>query len=108
MGWLTFQGSHLYYLSQGEGPLLILLHGLGGSHLDWQLQQQAFCDDYRVICVDLRGHGRSDKTSGPYSIEQMSQDILTLIEHLACEPVHLLGLSLGGWLHCRQLLSAPS
>ena len=43
----------------GEGPLLLLLHGLGSSSLDWQAQNERFSERYRVVAIDLRGHGQS-------------------------------------------------
>ena len=53
----------LYYEVAGEGeagaPALVLLHGLGSSSADWGLQAEYFAKRRRVICVDLRGHGRS-------------------------------------------------
>ncbi len=51
----------LYYEDVGEGPPLVLLHGLGSSGRDWEFQVPHFRDRFRVVTPDLRGHGRSAK-----------------------------------------------
>jgi pimeloyl-ACP methyl ester carboxylesterase len=60
--------THLYYEIHGEGQPLLLIHGLGSSTRDWELQVPEFAKSHRVITFDLRGHGRSDKPAGPYSM----------------------------------------
>lgn len=86
----------LHYEEYGSGTPLLLIHGLGSSTLDWEYQIPALSQHYRVISLDLRGHGRSDKPRERYSIAGFAEDVAALIEHLSLPPVHLVGISMGG------------
>lgn len=88
----------LYYETHGEGPPALFLHGLGSSTRDWEFQAHVFVGRYRVITVDVRGHGQSDKPPGPYSIKQFSEDIAAFIRALKIAPTHVIGLSMGGMI----------
>jgi sigma-B regulation protein RsbQ len=59
-------GRTLYYTQQGEGSLLLLLHGLGGNADNWMLQRVAFSSAHRVVALDLPGHGRSEGRDVPF------------------------------------------
>ena len=98
MPFLNANGIRLHYQVDGDGEPLLLLHGLGSSLLDWEFQVPAFREDYKVITVDIRGHGK-------YSIEQFAQDIAGLIDELDCGPVHVVGFSLGGMVALELALS---
>ncbi len=97
----------LYYEEWGQGEPVLLLHGLGSSTQDWELQIAAFAERYRVIAVDLRGHGRSDKPRGPYSIPLFAADIASFLQALKISSVHLIGISLGGMIAFQLALNAP-
>ncbi|MEA3335527.1 MAG: alpha/beta hydrolase [Chloroflexota bacterium] len=86
----------LFYSESGVGQPLVLLHGLGGTGNDWELQLPAFAPRYRSLSVDLRGHGRSPKPKGPYHITQFAGDVVKLLKNVDAYPAHVLGLSLGG------------
>jgi 3-oxoadipate enol-lactonase len=88
----------LHFESCGHGEPVLLLHGLGSSSRDWENQVSVFAERYRVIIPDLRGHGESDKPPGPYSIPLFAADIVALIRSLNIGPVHVVGLSLGGFV----------
>src|SRR5260370_32608480 len=85
-----------YDETNGSGPTLVLLHGLGSSSADWALQIPAFAERYRVIAVDLRGHGRSQDGARRYTVAQMAEDVTALLARLGEPPAHVVGLSLGG------------
>jgi 3-oxoadipate enol-lactonase len=89
-------GITLHYTDDGEGDVVLLIHGLGSSSADWELQLPVLTSRYRVIAVDLRGHGESSKPAGPYSLAMFAGDAAALIEALAIGPCHVVGLSLGG------------
>ncbi|HXG03458.1 MAG TPA: alpha/beta fold hydrolase, partial [Candidatus Binatia bacterium] len=76
-------------------PALVLLHGLGSSSADWLFQVPVFAARYRVLAVDLPGHGRSE-ARGRLSVEGMAAAVGALLRDLGEGPAHLLGLSLGG------------
>lgn len=86
----------LWYREAGRGQPLVLLHGLGSSHVEWTAQIEHFAGCYRTIAPDLRGHGRSGAPRGPYRVADFRDDVAALIETLGLGPVHLAGFSLGG------------
>lgn len=86
----------LHYERVGEGPPLLLLHGLGSSGEDWEHQVAELSTGYDLIVPDFRGHGQSTKPPGPFSIELFASDIVALIEELDLGSVTIVGISLGG------------
>nr|WP_256675834.1 alpha/beta hydrolase [Pseudomonas sp. R5(2019)] len=97
----------MHYEEYGQGEPLILVHGLGSSCQDWEYQVPALARHYRVILLDVRGHGRSDKPRERYSIPGFSADLVALIEHLNLGPVHLVGLSMGGMIGFQTAVDQP-
>ena len=66
---LTIGDLTLYYQEWGSGYPLVFIHGLGSDHTVWEGIVPLLLNNYRVLALDLRGHGMSTKTPGPYSIE---------------------------------------
>lgn len=79
----------------GDGPPLVILHGLFGSARNWQSVARTLSDRYRVFTVDARNHGRSPHTAA-MDYRSMAADVAALIDRLAQAPVTLLGHSMGG------------
>jgi pimeloyl-ACP methyl ester carboxylesterase len=100
-------GTNLYYELSGSGPDVLLLHGLGSSTVDWTPQVAALASRYRVCVVDLRGHGRSAKPKGPYSISLFAEDTAALIRDLSLAPAHVVGISMGGMIAFELALAFP-
>ena len=105
---LLIYDCHLYYEAQGQGETILFIHGLGSSTRDWDAQVGAFASAYRVITFDLRGHGRSDKPAGPYSIDLFASDAVGLLEALEVEAAHIVGISLGGAVAFQLALDHPA
>ena len=80
----------------GDKPALLFVHGLTFDHTVWQSQVGAFSADFRVVCVDLRGHGRSTAANPDISFEDHAADLATLIDTLGLKDVTLVGWSMGG------------
>lgn len=100
-------GINLYYEITGKGKPLLFLHGLGSSSYDWKEQVKFFSENYKVITIDLRGHGKSDKPSGDYSIKLFADDIAKFIKYLNIAPVNIIGLSMGGMIAFQLAADAP-
>lgn len=100
-------GINLYYETHGEGQPLLFIHGLGSSSRDWEFQVPAFSISYQVITFDLRGHGQSDKPTGPYSMAMFAADTASLLRALAIDQAHVVGLSLGGGIAFQLAVEAP-
>ena len=103
----TVNGIEMYYEITGEGPPLLLIHGLGSSVRDWEFQIPVFKNHYQVITLDLRGHGRSSKPKGPYSIRGFADDVVSLLKSLHLESVHVLGISMGTSVGFELVLGYP-
>jgi len=80
---------------QGEGDPIIFLHFSGANLMMWQRIVPYFQDGYRLILVDLRGHGKSDKPETGYHMDEMAGDVVGIMEHLKLERAHIVGSSLG-------------
>ena len=81
-----------------DGPLVILLHGIGGNSTNWTQQIHALSKNYKAVAWDMRGYGKSEDYNGPLVIEDVCADILAIIEHYQADKAHLVGLSMGGML----------
>jgi non-heme chloroperoxidase len=94
---VQIEDGSLWYEETGTGPPLICLHGGWQDHRSWQSQVDYFADDYRVITVDLRGHGRTGPTeSRRYSVDLFANDLDELLSTLNVERPILAGISAGG------------
>lgn len=87
-----------YYEKHGGGEPVLLIHGLGSSTEDWQPQVKALERQFTVVTYDVRGHGKTAKPSGRYTVPQFAADAARLIERLELGAVHIVGLSMGGMI----------
>jgi 3-oxoadipate enol-lactonase len=99
----------LHYRVDGEdgAPPLLLSNSLGTSLEMWEPQIPALATRFRVVRYDSRGHGGSQVTPGPYSIEQLGRDALGLLDKLAIGRAHFCGLSMGGTVGMWLGINAP-
>ena len=91
---ITPDGIKLNFKMAGSGKSLLFLHGWAMCSRVWKYQLKWFAGDYKVIALDLRGHGRSESPDGDYSLLSLSQDIIHFIEGLQLERLTLVGWSL--------------
>lgn len=105
---LTLNNTQIYYEITGQGDPLLFIHGLGSSGRDWEPQLPHFAQYYQVITVDIRGHGRSGKPVGPYSVAQFAEDVAALMEALAIAPAHVVGISMGGMIAFQLAVNHPT
>lgn len=89
----------LHYTDDGPGRVVVLLHGFPLDHTIWDAQRGTLGSIYRLICPDLRGHGRTAAPEGVYTIDAMADDVIELLDALKiAEKVVLGGLSMGGYV----------
>ena len=92
----------------GQGPPVVLLHGVGGDRLIWNEVATSLSRAYRVIIPDLRGHGRSPAPPGSeFTLAEMAGDLLHLLDEKKVDSAHWVGLSAGGFLALRLTLDHP-
>jgi len=103
----SFEDLDLHYEIEGQGEPLVLLHGLGSSTLDWANQVRGLAEHFQIVTIDLRGHGRSGKPPGPYSVPLFAEDTRRLFQFLDLPPAHVAGLSMGGMVAFQIALDAP-
>jgi 3-oxoadipate enol-lactonase len=88
-----------YELSGKEqAPVVVLSHSLACSMLMWTPQLELLESAFRVLRYDTRGHGGSDAPSGPYSLAQLVDDAIGMLDELAIDRVHWIGVSMGGMI----------
>jgi len=93
---ISIGDAELYYEEHGTGEPVLLVAGLGGAGSYWTPNLDAFADRYRTIVHDHRGTGRSTPSRIEYSVQQMTDDLLRLMDALGIERAHLVGHSTGG------------
>jgi 3-oxoadipate enol-lactonase len=104
---LTVGGYELHYVDRGDGPPLVLIHGLAGDLSAWTPQLDAWSSRYRVIAFDNRGAGRSTQVDEPISTEDMARDTLGLMDALDVGAACIVGRSMGGAIAQHIALLAP-
>jgi 3-oxoadipate enol-lactonase len=91
-------GIRLHYevLGRSSATPVLLIQGLGADKHGWDMQRLPLALQYRVIALDNRGAGRSDKPFGHYSLEQMAADAIAVLDQVGVEKAHIVGASMGG------------
>lgn len=107
MPYLSVDGTRLYYENEETGAPLLFVHGLGSSTRDWHEQVGPFAKHYRVLRIDLRGHGRSDRPEGPYHMATFAREVAVALQRLDAAPAHVVGLSMGGMVALQLAADAP-
>lgn len=90
-----------------EAPALLLSNSLSSDLTMWEPQLPAWSQRFRIVRYDQRGHGRSVAPEGAYSIAQLAEDALAVLDHLGIERAHWCGLSMGGMVGMWALTHAP-
>ena len=95
---LSANGVRLHCVVEGEGPLVLLLHGFPETSRAWRKQMSALAKRFQVVAPDLRGFGASDKPKGiaAYRTSVVADDIVALIHEFGAERAHVVGHDWGG------------
>jgi 4,5:9,10-diseco-3-hydroxy-5,9,17-trioxoandrosta-1(10),2-diene-4-oate hydrolase len=108
--WLSrgkLDGLEIHYTSAGQGPVTLLIHGLGGFAESWRETGAALASHGRVIALDLPGFGQSAKPRRAYTLDFFARAVEGLLRALAIERVRLVGHSLGGGVAAAFALAHP-
>jgi pimeloyl-ACP methyl ester carboxylesterase len=97
----------LYFESAGEGPAVLLIMGLGMNATGWWRTIPAL-SEFRVLSFDNRGVGRSDRVPGPYTVAEMADDAVSVLDAAGVGAAHVYGISLGGMIAQEVALRHPS
>ncbi|MBI3692390.1 MAG: alpha/beta fold hydrolase [Mycolicibacterium aromaticivorans] len=111
---LDLHGDQVAYLDEGQGDVILLLHGMAGSSQTWRQMIRPLSRRYRVIAPDLPGHGSSDKPRSDYSLGAFAVFLRDLLDELGVTHATVVGQSLGGGIamqfvyqhpdYCRRLI----
>lgn len=91
----------------GSGPAVVLSNSLGSTHRMWDAQTAELEQHFTVVRYDTRGHGASPVPDGPYTIDDLADDVVALLDRLGIERAHIVGLSLGGMTAMRLAARNP-
>lgn len=93
-------GVKIHYVTAGEGPPVLFVHGFPDFWHTWNRQMDALSGEYRCAALDLRGYNKSDKPKGQdnYAMELLVGDVLAVIEDMGAEQVNLVGHDWGGYI----------
>jgi 3-oxoadipate enol-lactonase len=97
----------LHYVEAGEGPAVLLIHGLAGDLSAWRPQIDALRATYQVVAFDNRGAGRSTQVDEPVTTLDLARDTLQLLNVLGIERAHVVGRSMGGAIAQHMALLEP-
>jgi pimeloyl-ACP methyl ester carboxylesterase len=86
------------YVIEGEGPTVVLIHGVGARLENWDGVCETLVQHFQVLRYDLRGHGRSTRLPGPYSLSLFASDLHALLQHTGIRKAHIAGHSLGAMI----------
>lgn len=90
------EGLNLNYADEGGGDVIVFLHGLSDSLFYWEVLANTLKKDFRVIRVDLRGHGNTPLGNEEITIDKYCEDLKNLLDYLDISEINLVGFSLGG------------
>jgi 3-oxoadipate enol-lactonase len=101
-------GVKIHYREYGEGEPLLMIMGLG-ANADWWGDEllQPLTERFHVVTFDNRGAGRSERPEGPYTVPQMAEDAVGLMDHLGWESANVMGASMGGMIAQELALQFP-
>ncbi|WP_067144895.1 alpha/beta fold hydrolase [Pseudotamlana agarivorans] len=95
---LDFKGTNIHYTDSGKGSALVLLHGFLESTQIWKQLQPELSKKFRVICIDLLGHGQTGCLGYVHTMEQMAEAVEAVLKHLRIRRSTIIGHSMGGYV----------
>ncbi|MBL4708448.1 MAG: alpha/beta hydrolase [Flavobacteriales bacterium] len=93
-----FRGAQISYTTKGKGRCIVLIHGFLGSKEIWNDYQKRLSKKFKVVCIDLAGHGESECIGYVHNMELLAESIKALLKHLNVRKTVIAGHSLGGYV----------
>ena len=90
-----------------DAPIVVLSNSLGATRAMWDPQVPALAERFRVVTYDTRGHGESPAPAGPYTVDDLTDDLVGLLDEVGAERAHVVGLSVGGMTGIRLAARDP-
>ncbi len=108
-GYADNEGIKIHYVTIGEGPLVVLLHGYPDYWYTWRHQMASLADDYKVVAIDLRGYNRSDKPKGVdnYTMRNLVRDVVAVVNHVGRKKATIIGHDWGGAIAWQVAINRP-
>lgn len=106
--YIDINGLTIRYSEAGEGNTLVLVHGIAGFLEEWEPSMETLCKHYRVIALDLPGHGLSDKPEIPYTLDNLTNFLKDFILAKKLNNIYLAGHSLGGAVCLNFVIKYPT
>jgi len=97
-GFVDSSGVNIHFVSQGKGPLLVLIHGFPDYWYGWRRQMPSLAEHFHVVAIDQRGYNRSDQPEGieNYTLDKLVNDLKAVVEHFGQEKAVIVGHDWGG------------
>lgn len=92
---------------RGNGVPLVLVQGLGYARWGWEPVADPLAERFRVVLLDNRGIGESEAPTGPYTVREMADDVVRVLDEAGIDRAHVVGTSLGGMIAQELALGAP-
>ena len=108
-GYADSNGVKIHYVTLGEGPLVVMIHGFPDFWYSWRHQMEGLADQFQVVAVDQRGYNKSDKPEGveSYDMRYLVGDIAAVVRHLGREKATIVGHDWGGAVAWQFAMNLP-
>ena len=98
MKFAEYKNAEIAYSDEGSGKVIVLLHGFLENSKMWQYLEPTLAIYFRVICIDLLGHGKSESVGYVHTMEEMADAVYEVLQHLQIEKATFIGHSMGGYV----------
>lgn len=108
-GFVSNNGVRIAWQSFGveDRPVIVFSHSLGLDSAMWHPQVESLADDFRMVVVDTRGHGKSTMSADPFTLENLAGDLLAAVTAAGADRFHLCGISMGGQIAMWAAINRP-
>ena len=107
-GYVVLPDGNLFYVSQGEGFPVILVHSISGGAWKWERMMEPLAEQLRVYAVDLPGHHRSERPPKPYTVEDFATMLMRFMDSLGISKAHLVGTHGGAIISLAFAVTNPT